>query len=186
MVFRVDMLSPGMSCRPFVAVENAFHFHREDKAGERQRDAIAEPDRRRFPEHAVDDPKARAGLQHEQRDQAEIVRAAGAPGLHDLRQERERRQTAGHKAKIFYVVHGDHLIRSPARATSASDRHDKGSVWAAAVRSNRTCTIMDDSVARRSRRKAGRTGCAVEATLSVIGGVWKPGPVFHLLHGKLR
>ena len=45
---------------------------------------------------------------------------------------------------------------------------------------------MDDSVTRRSRRKAGRTGCAVEATLSVIGGVWKPVLVFHLLHGKLR
>jgi DNA-binding HxlR family transcriptional regulator len=45
---------------------------------------------------------------------------------------------------------------------------------------------MDDSVSRRSRRKAGRTGCAVEATLSVIGGVWKPVLVFHLLHGKLR
>lgn len=45
---------------------------------------------------------------------------------------------------------------------------------------------MDDSVTRWSRRKAGRTGCAVEATLSVIGGVWKPVLVFHLLHGKLR
>lgn len=39
---------------------------------------------------------------------------------------------------------------------------------------------------RVEKRKAGRTGCAVEVTLSVIGGVWKPVILFHLLEGKLR
>lgn len=47
---------------------------------------------------------------------------------------------------------------------------------------------MNDStpILRRPRRRAERTGCAVEVTLSVIGGLWKPVILFHLLVGKKR
>lgn len=38
----------------------------------------------------------------------------------------------------------------------------------------------------RLRRYDWRTGCSVEATLSVIGGAWKAVIVFHLLEGKRR
>lgn len=36
------------------------------------------------------------------------------------------------------------------------------------------------------KRLNSKSGCAVEVTLSVMGGTWKPIVLFHLLHGTKR
>ena len=41
-------------------------------------------------------------------------------------------------------------------------------------------------VRMRSKRHDPKSGCPVEATVSVIGGLWKPQILFHLMGGTLR
>jgi DNA-binding HxlR family transcriptional regulator len=38
----------------------------------------------------------------------------------------------------------------------------------------------------QTKRMNWKTGCSVEVTLSILGGVWKPVIVAHLLNGKRR
>ena len=47
-------------------------------------------------------------------------------------------------------------------------------------------TINYESSAVRPKRLDSRSDCAVETTLSVVGGVWKPLILYHLMGGRRR